>query len=395
MAEAWLTIVGMGEDGVAGLGRRSQAALAAAQVIMAPPRHLAHVPQGAAERIAWPVPYADGIAMLASLRGRRVVVLASGDPFWFGAGSVIARSFGRDEWHALPGPSCFSLAAAELGWALEATECIGLHAAPFTRLRPLLAPGIRIIATLRDGDAVADLCAYLRNAGFGDSTLTVLERLGAADTNTTSATANTLTGTFTHPLVAAIEVAGTGHALTAASGQTDDTFDNDGQITKRPVRAITLSTLAPKPHEHLWDIGSGSGSIALEWLLARPTTQATAFEARADRAARISTNADTLGLTHRLTVIEGDAPATIHQAKAADAIFIGGGLSQPLLDAVTATPARLVVNAVTLEGEALLAQAHATHGGDLMRIELSQSAPLGPKRGWARSYPVVQWSLAR
>ena len=362
---------------------------------MAPPRHLAHVPDGPAERIAWPVPYADGSARLASLRGQRVVVLASGDPFWFGAGAVIARSFGPDEWHALPGPSCFSLAAAKLGWALETTECIGLHATPFAQLRPRLAPGARIIATLRDGDAVAELCAYLSDTGFADSTLTILERLGAMDAQATSGTANTLTGTFTHPLVAAIEVAGTGHALTAASGQSDDIFDTDGQITKRPARAITLSSLAPKPHEHLWDIGSGSGSIALEWLLAHPTTRATAFEARADRAARISTNAQTLGLTHRLTVIEGNAPATLPQAKPADAVFVGGGLSQAMLDAVTTTSARIVINAVTLEGEALLAHAQTTHGGDLMRIALSHSAPLGRKRGWARSYPVVQWNLTR
>ncbi|MEO0502523.1 MAG: precorrin-6Y C5,15-methyltransferase (decarboxylating) subunit CbiT, partial [Pseudomonadota bacterium] len=179
------------------------------------------------------------------------------------------------------------------------------------------------------------------------------------------------------------------------SGQSDDIFDTDGQITKRPVRAITLSSLAPKPHEHLWDIGSGSGSIALEWLLAHPTTRATAFEARADRAARISTNAQSLGLTHRLTVIEGNAPATLPQAKPADAVFVGGGLSQAMLDAVTTTSARIVINAVTLEGEALLAHAQTTYGGDLMRIALSHSAPLGPKRGWARSYPVVQWSLTR
>ncbi len=385
----------MGEDGVAGLGARSQAALDAADVIMAPPRHLAHVPDGPAERVEWPVPFADGIALLASLRGQRVVVLASGDPFWFGAGSVIARSFGREEWRALPGPSCFALAAAELGWALENTICLGLHAAPLERLRPVLSPGVHVITTLRDGDAVTRLCSYLSKHGFGESAVTILERLGAGDTKVTTGTAQDLKGQFAHPLVAAIDVAGDGPALTVVSGQRDDLFASDGQITKRPVRAITLSTLAPHPGEHLWDVGGGSGSIALEWLLAHPSNRATAFEMRSDRAARILSNAETLGVGHRLHVIEGAAPDALAEAKVPDAVFVGGGLSQVLLDAVTSLPARIVANAVTLEGEALLAHAQASHGGTLMRIELSQSAPLGAKRGWSRSYPVVQWSLVR
>lgn len=370
---------------------------------MGPQRHLdlvvnnplsTSVPAGT-DLIPWPVPFADGIAILASLRGQRVAVLASGDPFWFGAGSVIARSFGPDEWTALPGPSCFSLAAARLGWPLETTTCLGLHAAPMARMRPHLAPGMRLIVTLRDGDAVPTLGTYLDTQGFGDSILHVMEHLGGPQDRLTDHSADAITGTFEHPVCAAIEVAGDGPALTSASGQADDTFQSDGQITKRPVRAITLSTLAPKPDEHLWDIGGGSGSIALEWLLAHPTTTATTVEPRADRVARIAQNALNLGLDHRLTVIEGAAPEALAGLKEPDAVFIGGGLSQPVLDAAVATSARIVVNAVTLEGEALLSAAQATHGGELMRIALSNATPLGPKRGWSSAYPVVQWSLDR
>ena len=370
---------------------------------MAPQRHLdlvvnnplsTSVPAGT-ELIPWPVPFSDGIAILASLRGQKVVVLASGDPFWFGAGSVIARSFGPSEWTALPGVSCFSLAAARLGWALETTTCIGLHAAPFARLRRHLAPGAKLIVTLRDGDAVHGLSAYLVAQGFDSSTLHVMEHLGGPQDRLTIQRADEVSGSFDHPVCAAIEVEGHGHPLTVATGQRDDTFDSDGQITKRPVRAITLSTLAPKPGEHLWDIGGGSGSIGLEWALAQPSTTVTTIEPRPDRAARIVQNALTLGVDHRLSVIEGAAPDALVGLKAPDAIFVGGGLSQDVIDAALATSARVVVNAVTLEGEALLAAAHAAHGGDLMRIALSEAAPLGPKRGWKASYPVVQWSLVR
>ena len=389
----WLTIIGIGEDGVAGLNARSQAALSAAKVIMAPPRHLDLLGETSARRIPWPVPYRDGLDVLKTLRGQGVVVLASGDPFWFGAGSAIARQFDSHEWIALPGASCFSLAANHLGWALEDTACLGLHAAPMTRLRRHLARGTRAIVTLRDGKSVAELTTYLSAQGFGDSMLTLFEHLGGPHERITSGTASSLHGTFDHPVCAAIAFAGQGAALTVATGQADATFASDGQMTKRPVRAITLSTLAPRPHEHLWDIGGGSGSIALEWLLAHPTTRATCIEMRDDRAARIAQNAEDLGVAHRLVVVTGVAPGALAGRDTPDAIFVGGGLDHALIEEVSATGARLVVNAVTLEGEALLARWHARLGGELMRIELASAKALGPKRGWSASYPVVQWSL--
>lgn len=391
----WLTIIGMGEDGVAGLGVRSQAALAQADVIMAPPRHLDLLGETSAQTVPWPVPFSDGLDRLETFRGQRVVVLASGDPFWFGAGTVIARHLAASEWTAHPGPSCFALAAAHLGWALERTVCLGLHAAPMPRLRRHLAHGGQAIVTLRDGDAVADLAKYLRDQGFGESTVTVFEHLGGPQERVTSGAARALNGTFSHPVCAAIAMAGDGEALTRATGQRDDIFQTDGQMTKRPVRAITLSSLAPKPHEHLWDIGGGSGSIALEWLLADPTTRATCIEPRADRAANITANADALGLSHRLTLVSGSAPEVMAELDAAQAVFVGGGLTAALLDEVIGLPARLVVNAVTLEGEAWLSAAQAEHGGELMRIEIANAKPLGRKRGWSPSYPVVQWSLIR
>ncbi|MEO0379724.1 MAG: precorrin-6y C5,15-methyltransferase (decarboxylating) subunit CbiE, partial [Pseudomonadota bacterium] len=297
MAETpWLTIIGMGEDGVAGLSQRSQAALARAEVVMAPPRHLNLLGDTATQTLPWPVPFSEGLVQLEALRGRRVVVLASGDPFWFGAGSVIARHLSADEWVAHPGPSCFALAASHLGWALDTTCCLGLHAAPMARSRRHLAQGARMIVTLRDGDAVNELAQYLCDQGFGDSTVTVFEHLGGPQERATTHPVSAVQGTFSHPVCAAIAVTGKGQAMSRATGQSDDVFQSDGQMTKRPIRAITLSTLAPKPHEHLWDIGGGSGSIALEWLLADHSTRATCIEPREDRCANIAANADTLGV---------------------------------------------------------------------------------------------------
>lgn len=396
MAEGpWLTILGLGEDGPDGLSPASLAVLQNAEIVMGPVRHLSLLPQLDAECVTWPVPFADGIDILLSYRGKRVVALASGDPFWFGAGTVLARHLTQDEWTTLPGPSCFALAVSRLGWALETTTCMGLHAAPLSRLRPHLAPGARLIVTLRDGEAPALLAAYLRDEGFSDSRLHILQALGGPRETSTSVTAGTFVDTgFVHPLCVAIDVAGDGDVMTCATGLADHWFDHDGQITKRLVRALTLSTLAPQPTEHLWDIGGGSGSIGIEWLLSHPSTQATCVEIHPERAQRIQANATRLGVD-RLRVVTGAAPEALSGLDRPDAIFVGGGLSAEMLDRLLALGSgpRLVANAVTLETEALLTQAHARHGGHLSRIALSDAKPLGSKRGWSSAYPIVQWSV--
>ncbi|MFP4449544.1 MAG: precorrin-6y C5,15-methyltransferase (decarboxylating) subunit CbiE [Rhodosalinus sp.] len=396
MAEApWLTIVGLGEDGPDGLCSASREALADADIVMGPARHLGLLPDPGAELVEWPVPFADGLKALEGFRGRRVVALVSGDPFWFGAGSVIAARLGAGEWRALPGRSTFSLAAARLGWPLETTLCLGLHAAPMTRLRPDLAPGLRAIVLLRDGAAVGDLAAYLRAEGFGESRLTVLEALGGPRERVSMATAAELSGTFSHPVCVALDVAGSGTVLPRVSGISDRFFETDGQITKRPVRALALSALAPMPGERLWDIGGGSGSIGIEWCLAHRSLRAIAIESRPERAARIRANADRFGLD-RLRVVEGQAPGALAGLDLPHAVFVGGGLSEALMvDLAARLPSgtRLVAHAVTLESEALLAGWSARLGGELLRIELAEAAPLGARRGWSPSRPVVQWRV--
>ncbi|MEM9756276.1 MAG: precorrin-6y C5,15-methyltransferase (decarboxylating) subunit CbiE [Pseudomonadota bacterium] len=394
-AAPWLTLVGLGENGPDGLSPASRQAIDSAEIVMGPPRHLSFLPDIAAEPVAWPVPFVDGLAMLKRFRGRRVVVLASGDPFWFGAGAAIARTLDAPDWHALPGPSTFSLAASRLGWSLERTLCLGLHAAPLARLRPHLAPGVRAIVLLRDGPAVAELAAFLDAAGFGDSALTVMEALGGPREKLTPCKPASVPQGAAHPVAVAIAVSGDGAAMPRASGIPDAFFETDGQLTKRPIRALALSALAPKPFETLWDIGGGSGSIAVEWLLAHPTTEAVSVERRPDRAAMIRANADRLGVD-RLQVVEGAAPDALDGLTPPQAVFIGGGLSDALLEDLTArlpSGTRLVAHAVTLGSEARLSDWSERYGGTLLRIDLSEAAPLGPRRGWKAAWPVVQWQV--
>lgn len=396
MSDPWLTIIGITENGLPDLGDASRQALAAADVVFGGPRHLQLAEVGARGR-PWPVPF--DIAPVLALRGQRVAVLASGDPFWFGAGGSLAAALQPEEWRALPAPGVLSLAAARLGWRIEACVTLGLHAAPFARLRPHLVRGCRIIATLRDGDAPAALAAWLGAQGAGAARLTVLERLGgpAERIRQTTATGFALTDVAA-PVAVALDGADLprGFGLSAVAGRPDDQFAHHGQITKAPVRALTLAALEPRAGALLWDIGGGSGSISVEWALAGG--RAICLEPRDDRLALIRANLDDFGVADRVTLRKGAAPEALPDLPEPDAVFVGGGASAALFDMlwpVLPPGARLVANAVTLETEALLAARHARHGGALTRIEIARAAPLGGMRGWQPARPVVQWAVTR
>ncbi|TCL10196.1 precorrin-6Y C5,15-methyltransferase (decarboxylating) [Shimia isoporae] len=396
-ADPWLTIVGLNEDGPDGLAPASRKALADAEVVMGASRHLTLLSDLSAETIEWPVPFANGIPLLLDLRGRKAVVLASGDPFWHGAGAIIAQHLSPSEWRTLPAPSTMSLAAAALGWPLESTLTMGLHAAPFSDLRPHLSEGQRAIITVRDGGAVSNLANWLSSVGFGRSTLHILEALGGPRERIRQTRADESQPVdIQHPVSVALEFFG-GSTIPLANGRPDHLFENDGQITKRPVRALSLSALAPQTGEHLWDIGGGSGSIAIEWLLAHPSCQATIIENDKTRAARIAQNAANLGAA-RLNVVVGAAPDALSDLPLPDAVFVGGGISDEMLTYLWENlpeGTRVVANAVTLEAEVLLATWHEQKGGDLLRVELAHANPLGRKRGWKSSYPIVQWSVTK
>ena len=395
MADPWLTIIGVGEDGPAGLSDASRKAMADAEIIFGGPRHLDLLDAGSKGR-PWPVPFTVGPVLAEA--GRKTVVLASGDPFWFGAGGSLAAHLPAGSYTVLGAPSVFSLSAAKLGWRLEDTVCLGLHAAPFARLYPLLAPGQKILCTLRDGPAAGALATWLTAAGFGSSHITIMEALGGPRERLRSVRANAFAfDDVNAPVAVAIEAAGSS-GLPRANGLPDEVFAQDGQITKRPMRALSLSSLAPRAGQHLWDIGAGSGSISVEWTLSAPGCTATAIEPRADRLAYIRENQARFGLDHRITVVEGKAPDVFDTLPQPDAVFLGGGASAEVLETVWSllpVGARLVANAVTIETQTLLSHWHEDKGGELWRIDLAKAEPLGRMRGWGPTRPQLQWSVTR
>ncbi len=393
----WLSIVGIGEDGAEGLSPLARRSIEAAETVFGGARHL-HLAGSliTGEAIAWPAPFS--IAPLLARRGQPSCVLASGDPFLFGVGALIAAAIPTAEFIALPAPSAFSLAASRLGWPLSDITTLSLHGRPLALIRPHLHSDARILALTSDAEAPAAIAALLAAGGFGGSRVTVLEALGGVDERIRTTTAGGFDLADSHPLnVLAIEVAASAGAriLPRSAGLDDGLFESDGQITKREIRALTLAALAPRPGELLWDIGAGSGSVGIEWMLADRRMRAIAIEPREDRADRILRNADAFGVPG-LSLVRGEAPAALSGLASPDAIFIGGGATRAgMLEAAIAalgSGGRLVINAVTLETEQVVLAAHARLGGSLIRIGIDRALPLAGMTAWEPARPITQWT---
>ncbi|MFG1477849.1 precorrin-6y C5,15-methyltransferase (decarboxylating) subunit CbiE [Xanthobacter sp. V4C-4] len=401
LAAPWLTLVGIGEDGRAGLSPAQRRAIDGAELVVGGRRHLDLAAPFSGEPLAWPRPLGDAFPQILARRGRPVCVLASGDPFNHGIGSVLGQKVAPQEMMCLPGPSAFSLAAARLAWALQDCLSLSLHGRALNRIVPHLTPRARILALSWDGATPARLAALLAERGFGASHLTVLEAMGGPRERVRATTAEAFALADVDPLnLIAVEVVAAPQARVVAltPGLDDSWFAHDGQITKSEVRALTLCALRPLPGERLWDIGSGSGSIAVEWCIRHPANTAVAVELRGDRAARIRGNAERFG-AEGLSVVRGTAPEVLQGLPPPDAVFIGGGLTAAGVfeAAFAALPkgGRLVANVVTLEGEARLADLFRAHGGEMSRLSLARLDPVGSFHGWRPAMPVTQWRVVK
>jgi precorrin-6Y C5,15-methyltransferase (decarboxylating) len=319
----------------------------------------------------------------------------------YGIGATLVRLLGPDAVTIIPAPSSMSLACARLGWPVEGTRILSAVGRPVARLVGWLTPGQRLLILSAGAETPAAVAETLTAAGYGSSAVTVLEQLGGPAERRSEHRAAELTGhDFDALNIVAIDAVpdpGT-RPLGRTPGLPDDAFDHDGQITKREIRAVSLARLAPRPGELLWDIGGGSGSISIEWMRAARAARAIAVERRADRAARIATNALALGVPD-LHVVQGAAPAALDGLPTPDAVFIGGGGSDPaVLDvcwAALPTGGRLVANAVTLQTEAALVARCADIGGDLVRLEISHAVPIGRYTSWHPAHPVTQWTVVK
>ncbi|MFI1189096.1 precorrin-6y C5,15-methyltransferase (decarboxylating) subunit CbiE [Streptomyces californicus] len=396
-------VVGIGADGWPGLSGAAREALADAEVLIGGGRQLDLLPpECAGARVVWPSPLRPAVPrLLAEHRERRIAVLASGDPMFYGIGRALAQELGPAGLRVVPHPSSVSYACARLGWPLEDTEVVTLVGRPAARLAASLYPGRRLLVLSADAATPAEVAALLTDRGFGPSRLRVLEQLGGEDEGCAEGVAEEWARPPGDRLnVVAVECRPSAGALRLGTvpGLPDTAYEHDGQLTKRHIRAATLATLAPAPGELLWDVGGGSGSIAIEWLRAHPSCRAVSVERDPVRAGRITRNAERLGVPG-LRVVTGPAPGSLAGLPVPDAVFIGGGLTAPgLLDAcweALRPGGRLVANTVTLESEALLAGRHAAYGGELVRLAVAHAVPVGGFTGWRQAMPVTQWSVVK
>ena len=396
---AWLHIVGIGEDGMDGLAPATRAVVESAEIIIGGARHHQLSDAVKAERLAWPSPFDTLIDLLKSHAGRRVVVLATGDPLWYSVGARIGREIEPSEICYHPQIGAFQLASARMGWSMADLETLTVHGRPVEQMIAFIQPDLRLLILTTGAQTPGQIAAFLSERGFGKSKMTVLAHMGGPD----EARFDGLAESWDHEVppfntlavdcIAAPDAA----LLPRVPGLADELFQGDGTMTKQEVRAVTLAKLMPMRGALLWDIGTGCGSIAVEWMRAARYARAIGIEPKAERRAWAAANALALGVP-KLELIEGTAPDALDGLDAPDAIFIGGGLSEATFEAAWAALkplGRLVANAVTLESEAVLMALHKTYGGQLVKLSVNRAEPIGGLTGWRPMMPVTQWSLIK
>jgi precorrin-6B C5,15-methyltransferase / cobalt-precorrin-6B C5,C15-methyltransferase len=394
----WLSIVGIGEDGIAGLNPVARSLLERAEVIIGGDRHLAMLPASdLREKLTWTSPLDASIAEIIQRRGQSICVLASGDPMCFGIGVTLSRHLPISEMTIIPAPSTFSLACARLGWSLTDVEILSLCGRDPALLNAFLYPHARLLILSAGKHTPAEVAQILVTKGYSQSEITILEHLSGekerivksiaatwnlaeiADLNAIAVTCIADPDTITHSRL---------------PGLPDHAYRHDGQLTKKEVRAVTLAALAPLPGQLLWDVGAGCGSIGIEWMRSHPRCRAIAIEQNPQRLQYIADNANALGAS-KLKIVAGAAPTSLKDLPQPDTIFIGGGLTTPdLLETCwDALPGKglLLANTITVESEQKLLQWQEKLGGELTRIAISRAEPVGQFLGWKAMAPVTQW----
>ena len=402
-----ITVIGIGEDGYDGLSPMARSTLENAQIIFGGTRHIAMLPgTNTATQNKWITPFEANLPMIEDCLEQNPVVLASGDPMYFGVGNTLIKYFGPEPIYAIPAPSSISIAASRLGWALSECDVITLHGRAPEGIRSHLRPHGKLIALSADGTTPALVAVMLCEAGFDQSRMTVCERLGGAEERITTQTAQTWQSTATsmpdvkpvdplNLIMIDLQAGPKARLLPKGPGLPDDAFIHDGMITKSEIRAQTLSSLAPFDGGVLWDIGAGCGSVSIEWM--RMGGVAVAIERDAERCAMIGKNAIRLGVPGIAVEEKAIEEALLFADRlpVPDAIFIGGGITHDgLLEKcwdILPVHGRLVANTVTLEGEEKLLRFYNKMGGTLSRLSVSRLVPRGNFKGWSNLAPVTHY----
>ena len=414
ISKKWLFVIGIGEDGWDDLSADARDLLYESEIVLGGERHLKMLPKDwEGERIVWSSPIREAVSKIVSWRPedsasvQKVAIMASGDPLCYGIATKLLRHLPIEEIWIKPALTTFSLMCSRIGWSLPDVETLTIHGRPVEMLHPFVQPGAKLLVLSKGEESPEQAAKLLCERGFGKSIITVLEHLGGRKERQFSGPADS----WNHPEGAAlnamaIECIPESNAtiLSRIPGLPDEAFFHDGQLTKREIRAVSLSRLMPVVDQVLWDVGAGCGSVAIEWMRTSPRCRAVAIEKSKSRLKLIEQNSQELGVP-MLQIISGSAPEVLADLPAPDAVFIGGGLSsgnllQTCWNALK-PGGRLVANAVTLEGEQKLLQwqnenaGKSGASGDLTRLSISRAEKIGKFQGWKEMRSVIQLAVIK
>lgn len=400
----WLEVIGLTEDGLSGLSAEQTSQLRGADLVIGPDRifpEVQHLDGFRGQAQSWPQPFLDIIPLLESYRGKKVVILATGDPLWFGAASTLVRYFDQSEMRITPAPSGFQWAASRMGWPLHTARTITVHGRPHENVLKYIAPSARLLVLAHDKNSPHTIAKLLDAAGYGDAEITALGHIGGnAESHHADKAAIWAKASYDVPDFHVIAVTcpdALDGFLPLTPGLPDDAYTSDGKLTKAETRAASLAKLKPQDGGLLWDLGCGSGAIGIEWMRAANNARAIGVDNRQDRLQVAESNAMRLG-TPEWQGLCLNLPDGLDDCGDPDAVFIGGGLTQSLAEYALKrlkSGGRLVVNAVTLESEQTLLKLWGDHGGELVRIAVARAEPVGPLNGWRPLMPVTQWALTK
>ena len=394
-------IIGIGEAGFESLAPELKQRVADAEIVIAAPRFHAQLPKGP-KVMGWPNPFSDIHALIKKNAGRKLVLLATGDPMWFGAGASIARRLGRDGCEVIPAPSGLQLAAARLGWPLAECGIVSIHGRPAHTILSKLHPRAKLLVIPRDGKSPGEAADLLTSNGHGKAKIHILANMGGKEESHFEVQADNWTSTKNAKVVRdipdfhimAIECPDE-DVVASNIAAPDHTFDNDGKITRCDVRAATLSKLAPFPGAVLWDIGSGSGAVSIGFLGVAGRGSAFGLDRDAAQCKRATANAEAHGVAGFTAVMCVDAETELGKLPRPDAVFVGGGASNSIFQTAMARlrPGGVIVaHSVTMETQILLTSLWREHGGDLTNIAVHHGEPVGNKyHGWKPQMPIVCW----
>ena len=325
----------VGISGGEPVGKEARAAIDGAVVVAGAPRHLRTLAPLGARTLPIDGPLADVLDEIERERGG-VCVLASGDPGFFGIVRVLAERVGPDRLDVHPATSSVSLAFARLGIPWDDAVVISAHG------RPLAEAAGRAVrhskaAVLTAPDAPPEaLGRELLALGAPHRRAAVCSRLGEPDERVDVAALEEVARGAFDPLSVVVLLDGDGVARrpTLEWGRPASRFAaRDGLVTKGEVRAVALGKLALPDTGVVWDVGAGSGSVAVEVAALAPGLRVFAIEQHAADAERIRDNARTHGVA--IDVIDGTAPDALAGLPDSDRVFVGGG-GAPVLDAALA-----------------------------------------------------------